>query len=151
MEVTLKELVNAFYAERPSDLQLIKQYFIKNNLEEEAIQMIVDLSKAQIGKFKRRLESIEMLASWLPVSYLFDNYDKKTAINLMDLELDYLTTGYETNEYKLSDQRFRWAKENIPNIKEPEAYLNALIDYLEQNEIKFKERKEVDVDEENLG
>ena len=59
----------------------------------------------------------------------------------MDLELDYLTTGHETNEYKLSDQRLKWARENVSNIKEPEAYLNALIDYLEQNGIKFKERK----------
>ena len=52
MAVTLKELVNVPYIERPSDISIIKRYFIENDLEEEAIQTLAELSKSKVAKLK---------------------------------------------------------------------------------------------------
>ena len=136
MAVTLKELVNAPYIERPSDLQIIKHYFTENDLEEEAIQMISELSESKVRKLKLKLEVAQMWTSYLGSKYLYEKYDLETADKLHTLELDFISYGMQ-----LSDKRMEWAKENVPNIKEPEIYFRPLIDYLEQNGIKFKERK----------
>ena len=72
----------------------------------------------------------------LPSAELYKMYDLKTADRLHMLELDYLVNGGELSESKL-----KWAKENVPNIKEPNPYFRPLIDYLEENGIKFKKRK----------
>ena len=136
MAVTLKELVNAPYIERPSDLRIIKHYFTENNLEEEAIQLIAELSESKVAKLKLRLENIDTWATYLPSTYLYKEYDLEIADKLHMMELDYLI-----NEGKITSKKLKWAKENVPNILEPEAYFQPLIRYLEENGIKFKERK----------
>lgn len=137
MAVTLKELVNAPYIERPSDLQIIKHYFTENDLEEEAIQMISELSESKVAKLKLRLENIDTWATYLPSTYLYKEYDLEIADKLHMMELDYLI-----NEGKITSKKLKWAKENAPNILEPEAYFQPLIRYLKENGIKFKEREE---------
>ena len=72
----------------------------------------------------------------LPSKYLYEKYDLDVADRLHMMELDYLMNGGE-----LSKKKLKWAKENVPNIKEPNPYFRPLIDYLEENGIKFKERK----------
>ena len=54
---------------------------------------------------------------------------------LHSLELDYLANGG-----KLSDDFLKWAKENVPNIIQPEVYFFPLVDWLEERDIKFIER-----------
>ena len=77
-----------------------------------------------------------MAETWvclLPSKYLYEHYDLDIAEHLHNLELDFLMNGG-----KLSLSRFEWAKENIPNIKMPQAYFAPLISWLEDREIKFK-------------
>lgn len=136
MAVTLKELVNAQYIERPSDLQIIKHYFTENDLEEEAIQMIAELSESKVARLKLRLENIDTWATYLPSTYLYKEYDLEIADKLHMMELDYLI-----NEGKIPSKKLKWARKNVPNILEPEAYFQSLVRYLEENGIKFKERK----------
>lgn len=136
MAVTLKELVSEQHKGQPTDLQIIRRYFMENNLEEEAIKMLAELSESKVGKLKLRLENIQTWATCLPSDYLYKKYDLETAHRLHMMELDYLIKGRE-----LSSGKLKWAKENIPNILEPEAYFQPLVEYLEQNGIKFKERK----------
>ena len=62
-------------------------------------------------------------------------YDLDTADRLHSLELDYLANGG-----KLSDSFLKWAKENVPNIIQPEVYFFPLVDWLEERDIKFIER-----------
>ena len=136
MAATLKELVSEQHRGYPTDLQIIKRYFTENNLEEEGIKMISELSESKVGKLKLKLENIQTWVTCLPSDYLYEKYDLETAHQLHMMELDYLIKGG-----KVSSGKLKWARENIPNILEPEAYFQPLVEYLEQNGIIFKERK----------
>ena len=134
--VTLSELVNEQKWNDISDIEVIKQFFILNDMEEQAIDLISELSKSKVRKLKQKNYMAEEWVTILPSKYLYEKYDLDVADRLYMLELDYLVNGGELSESKL-----KWAKENVPNIKEPNPYFRPLIDYLEENGIKFKERK----------
>ena len=133
--VTLEELIKEQKWNGMSDIQVIKTFFDLNNIEEEGIEMITELSKTKVEKLKRRKQMVEDWTSYLPSKYLYENYDLDTADRLHALELDFLSHGCE-----LSELRLEWARENVPNITRPQAYFNPLIDYLEEKGIRFKDR-----------
>ena len=133
---TLKELVDEQKWNGFSDVEVIKQFFTLNDMEEDAIDLIGELSKSKVRKLKRKNYMAEEWITILPSAELYKMYDLKTADRLHMLELDYLINGG-----KLSESKLKWAKENAPNIKEPNPYFRPLIDYLEENGIKFKECK----------
>ena len=133
--VTLEQLVKEQKLFEMSDIQVIKMFFDLNNMEEEGVELITELSKVKIEKLKCRKQMVEDWTSYLPSKYLYENYDLDTADNLHVLELDFISHGCE-----LSELRLEWARENVPNIIRPQAYFNPLIDYLEEKEIRFKDR-----------
>lgn len=133
---TLKELVDEQKWNGFSDVEVIKQFFTLNDMEEDAIDLIGELSKSKVRKLKRKNYMAEEWITILPSAELYKMYDLKTADRLHMLELDYLINGG-----KLSESKLKCAKENAPNIKEPNPYFRPLIDYLEENGIKFKECK----------
>ena len=133
--VTLEQLVKEQKLFDMTDIQVIKMFFDLNDLEEEGVELITELSKAKIEKLKRRKQMVEDWISYLPSKYLYENYDLETADKLHALELDYISHGCE-----LSELRLEWARENVPNITRPQAYFNPLIDYLEEKGIRFKDR-----------
>ena len=133
--VTLEQLVQEQKLFDMTDIQVIKMFFSLNDLEEEGVELITELSKAKIEKLKRRKQMVEDWTSFLPSKYLYENYDLDTADKLHALELDFLSHGCE-----LSESRMKWARENVPNIVQPQAYFNPLIDYLEEKGIRFKDR-----------
>ena len=133
--VTLEQLLKEQKLFDMTDIQVIKMFFDLNDLEEEGIEMITELSKAKIEKLKRKKQMVEDWTSYLPSKYLYENYDLHTADELHRLELDYLSHGCELSEIRLD-----WARENVPNIVIPQAYFNPLIDYLEEKRIRFKDR-----------
>ena len=131
--VTLKELVeNQKYTEE-SDMELIRKFFIANNLEEEGMDLIYQLSASKINKLKLYKKNVQDWISYLPSRYLYENYDLETADKLHELELDFLSYGSE-----LSNRRLEWARENAPKIKMPKVYFRPLLDYLSEKEIRFK-------------
>ena len=130
---TLEQLVQKQKLFDMTDIQVIKMFFSINDLEEEGVELITELSKAKIEKLKHRKQMVEDWTSYLPSKYLYENYDLEMADKLHALELDFISHGCE-----LSESRLAWARENVPNIIRPQAYFNPLIDYLEEKGIRFK-------------
>ena len=133
--VTLEQLVKEQKLFDMTDIQVIKMFFSLNDLEEEGVELITELSKVKIEKLKRRKQMVEDWTSYLPSKYLYESYDLDTADKLHTLELDFLS-----HDCELSEIRLDWARENVPNIVKPRAYFNPLIDYLDKIGIKFKDR-----------
>ena len=122
-----------------TDMQIIKAYFIDNDMEEEAMELSHNLAKSKIEKMKRQEGIVREWTSYLPSKYLYENYDLDIADRLHTLELDYLSNGC-----KLSGNRLKWAEENIPNIAPPEAYFQPLIEWLDDRGIRFKGEKPIE-------
>lgn len=131
--ITLEQLVKEQKITNTSDIQIIKTFFEVNDMEEEGIELITELSKSKIEKLKRKEKIVKEWVSYLPSKYLYENYDLDTADMLHTLELDYLSRGGE-----LSVGRLEWAKNNIPNIKRPKVYFNPLVEWLNDKGIDFR-------------
>ena len=130
--IILKQLVDEQNFTELSDIDVIKKFFVLNDME-EGMDLIHSLTKSKIEKLKHKNRVVEEWTSHLPSKYLYENYDLDTADRLHTLELDYLSHGCE-----LSDSRLAWARENIPNIKMPQVYFRPLIEYLDDKDIRFK-------------
>ena len=131
--VTLEQLVKEQKYNEMSDIGVIRTFFELNDMEEEGMELIYELSKAKIEKLKRERRIVREWTSHLPSKYLYENYDLDIADKLHTLELNYLSYGG-----KLTENWLKWAKENIPNIERPQVYFNPLVEYLEINGILFK-------------
>ena len=122
-----------------SDIQVIKTFFDLNDMEEEGVDLITELSKIKVKKLKRKERMVREWTSYLPSKYLYENYELDIADRLHTLELDYLSNGGE-----LSKNRLEWAKENIPNIERPKVYFNPLVEWLDDKGIRFKGEKPIE-------
>ena len=116
-----------------SDMEVITQYFIDNDMEEEAMELSHNLAKSKIEKMKHRLDIIENWAYAIPSEYLYKKYSVEVATRLHRIELDYIVNG------EVTGNRLEWARENIPNIKLPEVYFFPCVDWLAEQGIKFKD------------
>ena len=132
--VTLEQLVENQKWNEMSDIQVIKTFFDLNNMEEEGIEMITELSKTKVEKLKHKHNVAETWVCMLPSKYLYEHYDLDIADKLHNLELNYLVNGGE-----LSGGFLEWAKENVPNIIRPQSYFNPLVDWLKDKGIRFKD------------
>lgn len=135
--VTLKELVDLAPLTGNSDIEIIKSFFVQNDLEEEGMNLIHELTKSKIAKLNRKQYIAKEWIPYLPSDYLYKNYDLDTATWPHKLELNYLVNGGEG----LDKNFLEWAKENVPNIEQPECYSFPFVDWLEERGIKFKKRK----------
>lgn len=137
--VTLKQLVDDQNWNGMSDIQVIRTFFELNDMEEEGMDLIHELTKIKVGKLKREQRIVREWTSHLPSKYLYENYDLNIADNLHTLELDFLSNGCE-----LSNTRLKWAEANVPNIIRPQVYFNPLIEYLDEKGIRFKGEKPIE-------
>lgn len=135
---TLKQLVDIQKIDDMSDIHVIKLFFEENDMEEEGMDLIHELTKSKLNKLKHRNRVVEEWTAHLPSKYLYENYDLDTADRLHNLELEYLSHGCE-----LSPSRLKWAKDNIPNIKMPLVYFQPLVEYLDSKDIRFKDEKPI--------
>lgn len=131
--ITLEQLVREQKLTGMSDIGIIKTFLDLNDMEEEGMELIHELTKSKVEKLKRRQRHVEEWTSHLPSKYLYENYDLDVADRLHTLELDYLSHGCE-----LTSSRLKWAKENIPNIEKPYFYFQPLVEYLDDKDIRFK-------------
>lgn len=138
--ITLKQLVEEQKLTGITDIQIIRTFLTENDLEEEGMDLIYELTKSKVEKLKHQQGIVQGWVSYLPSQYLYENYDLETAHRLHNLELDYLSYGC-----KLSDSRLKWAKENIPNIKEPVLYFQPLVKWLAERGIRFKDEEENEI------
>ena len=130
--VTLKQLVENQQWDEMSDIGVIRTFFVLNDMEEEGMDLIHELTKSKVEKLKHKQRVVEEWISYLPSKYLYENYDLDIANRLHNLELDYLS-----HDCKLSSNRLEWAKENIPNIEMPLVYFQPLVEYLDSKDIRF--------------
>ena len=137
--VTLEQLVKEQKWNGMSDIQVIKTFFDKNNMEEKGMDLITELSKIKVEKLKRKERMVKEWTSYLPSKYLYENYSLDIADKLHTLELDYLSHGGE-----LSNSRLEWARENIHNIELPKCYFNPLIEWLDDKGVRFKDEKPIE-------
>lgn len=77
--VTLKQLMENNKWNGMSDIQIIERFFKLNNLEEEGIDLVAELSKSKINKLKRKERMVREWMSYLPSKYLYENYDLEIA------------------------------------------------------------------------
>lgn len=130
--ITLKQLIEEQKIMGTSDIGVVRKFFELNDMEEEGIDLIHELTKSKIEKMKHRQRQVKEWTSHLPSKYLYENYDLDNAHMLHTLELDFLSYGCELSSYRLE-----WAKENIPNIKKPMLYFQPLVEYLDDKGIRF--------------
>ena len=144
---TLDQLVELNKILKLSDLELIKTWFVENNLEEEGIKLIAELSYSKAKKLETSLNSIR---SWdLILQDVWENqlasnkndYDKETADKLTTLE----RAGLLNVDLKSYSTLYEWAKENIPNINCPKTYYIPTFHYLAKYGIYFKNMPEEEV------
>jgi hypothetical protein len=143
--VTLESLVASQKWNGMSDIEIIKAFFNMNDMEEEGIRLVSQLTEDKIAKLKHKHHMSEEWACMIPSIYLYKNYEVEIANRLHNLELDYLVNGGE-----LTDFRLEWARKNVPDIEQPEAFFNPLLEYLEEKGIRFKERKKTEEDDDHF-
>lgn len=129
----LKDYVELQKLTGMSDKEMILAYFIDNDIEEEAMEIFYDLANAKIRKMKNREHEIKTWVYTIPSDYLYEEYPVKIATMLHRIELDYIVNGEVTNN------RLKWAKENVPNTKMPTLYFQPCVEWMEKQGIKFKD------------
>ena len=133
--VTLKELVtNNQYIK--NDLDIIKEYFIVNDLELDGISMLTELAQSKYNKVNERLDIAKY---WIPNKPNMRVVNKRltseqqhyinsiTDLCILDLDLTQYKDCYE------------WAQKNIPSIRLPKCIFTSVIQYLNRYGIRFKE------------
>lgn len=130
---TLKELIAFQQFTNEDDLTIIKQWFIKNDLEHVGLTLIPALAKSQTEKIQRKYDYALL---WAPI--LQDMYDhiedSETAKMLNKLQL-LCTLDYPLNE---QDNALIWAKENIHNkMKVPSIFFVPTVAYLMKYGVEF--------------
>ena len=116
-----------------SDRDIIVEYFVQNNMEYEAMDLLISLAKNKAQKAERELNYIK---TWIPNKVDMTNYcsSKEVGENLNRI-ITCQICGFE-----LSNDLLEWAKENIPNMEVPEVCFQDTIKWLkEKYGIEFKE------------
>lgn len=136
--ITLEKLVKDQCFTKMTDIQIITTFLKENDMEEEALEIIDDITKEKIRKIKEEQRITRRRLSMIPSKYLYETYDLDTADMLHAIELDFISYGCK----KLTIRYLKWAKENIPNIEMPKIYFRPLVVWLDKEHgIRFIDKK----------
>ena len=135
---SLEQLVEVNKITRFPDIQVIKEWFVQNNMEEEGIKLLSELSYSKTTKLEASLNSIRtwdlsLIDVRKNIKNEPENYSEEVADNLTMLERAGLL-NVDLTRYSL----YEWAKENIPNINHPKTYYIPTFHYLAKYGIYFK-------------
>lgn len=129
---TLKDLTEMF-GKTLTDMQIIKEWFTRNNQEAEGLKLVSELAQSQLNKVERKYDYAR---TWIPVKVDMSNVcpDKDIARKL-DKIINYQILGLE-----IPDDLLKWAKETIPTMKMPSMFFIDTAKWLDERfGIKFKE------------
>lgn len=132
---SLKDCVE-LYSPMLSDIEIIKEYIMCNDLELEMLDMVAVLAKSKAHKVQAQLDYAR---TWIPYIMIptkrgGEVYDKKTELRLTKI-IQYHILGLD-----LPDWLLKWAKEEIPKMEVPFTFFVPVIEWLESKyNIKFKE------------
>ena len=126
---TLKELTSTQKYTGLSDIDIIKAWFIDNNMESEGINLMAELSKSKFDKVYLQLKNAQ---TWIPI--VPDVYESnKSMKNKVSKEegkyLNKITQSFLLG-LDLDDDLLNWAKNNIPNIKTPTVIFVPMVKWL---------------------
>lgn len=133
--VTLKELVQMQQFNNKEDIEIIKDWFIKNQMESEGINLMNVLAKSKSDRLSDELGKLKgSLSMYGGADILYKKFGNKIGGKLnhiitlfiigYDIEKDYV--GY-----------FEWLKETIPTLKCPKIFWRDFYDWLVSKEIYF--------------
>lgn len=138
MEIkTLRELIQVqdMSFGKMSDLDIIYEWFVRNNKEQEGLDLIPRLAKSQAQKIQNKYDYAKFWIPMLPDLHHIIK-DKKIAEHLNCLQ-QYCCLDYPLDK---DEKEFQWAKENIHNKMEiPTMFFVPTIDYLKKYGIEFLE------------
>lgn len=140
---TLKELITMQSLTGEDDLQIIRQWFIQNNREQDGLTLIPLLAKSQTDKIQRKYD---YALSWIPnlVDMRTQLKDKALAENLNTLQ----TLCSLSADLKNYQAIYDWAKANIPTMEIPHIFFLPTIKWLQKYGIEFimteAQRKQID-------
>ena len=129
---TLKGLIEKF-GDTLSDMQLIKEWFTRNNQEAEGLKLVSELAQSQLNKVERKYDYAR---TWIPVKVdMCDVCPDKDIARKLDKIINYQILGLE-----IPDDLLKWAKETIPTMKMPSMFFIDTAKWLDERfGIKFKE------------
>ena len=131
---TLKGLIEKF-GNTLTDMQLIEEWFIRNNQESEGLKLVSKLAQSQLNKVERKYDYAR---TWIPVRVdMRDVCQDKDVGEKLNKLIDYQILGLE-----LPNELLEWAKENIPNMELPQLMFRDTIKWLkEKYGIEFKDSR----------
>lgn len=141
---TLKELIDTLSPYDVSDIDIIKQWFTMNSLEEEGLALITELAHSKINKLKYSLDTIKSWDLTLinAASFLELGYDKETGSNLEYIQ----RCGLLNFDFKKYPDIYDWAKKIIPTLNIPKLFFIPTLKYLKKYDIYFKDAPKEKVD-----
>lgn len=137
---SLKEYINMQALSGKSDIEVIQDFLVDNNLESVALTLIPALAQTQLDKIQRKLSYAQ---SHIPLMFTIPltGLDKETASNLMLIQQ---CCALSIDLEKCYNNIFEWAKKTIPTLELPQCFFMPTLNYLAKWDIYFKGR-------ENLG
>ena len=129
--ITLKGLIEKF-GNTLTDMQLIEEWFIRNNQEAEGLKLVSELAQSQLNKVERKYDYAR---TWIPVRVdMCDVCPNEDVARKLDKIINYQILGLE-----LPDNLLKWAKETIPTMKMPSLFFMDTAKWLDERfGIKFK-------------
>lgn len=135
---TLKDLTEMF-GNTLSDMQIIKEWFARNNQEAEGLKLVSELAQSQLNKVERKYDYAR---TWIPVKVdMCDVCPDEDVARKLNKIINYQILGLE-----LPDNLLKWAKETIPAMKMPSLFFMDTVKWLDERfGIKFKGDGEPDL------
>lgn len=133
----LKEYIELQSLSGKSDLEIIQDFLVDNNLESVALTIIPTLAQKQLDKVQGRLNYAQ---SHIPLMFTMPlkGLDKDTKYNLVMIEQ---CCALSIDLEKAYPSIFEWAKKTIPTLDLPECFFMPTLNYLAKRDIYFKGRE----------
>ena len=133
---TLKGLIEKF-GNTLTDMQLIEEWFIRNNQESEGLKLVSKLAQSQLNKVERKYDYAR---TWIPVKVdMCDVCWDKDVARKLDKIINCQILGLE-----LPDDLLKWARDTIPTMKMPSLFFMDTAKWLDERfGIKFKDSEKI--------
>ncbi len=133
---TLKELVEWQKMTDLSDLQIIRTWFIENNMESEGLSIIADLAESKTNKLQTVLDGAR---AWLPILPDLEKSNQglltKEQADILQKVITIFLLGMDLKESGF----YSWAEQEIPKMKCPKIIFVPCVKWLkEKYGIRFK-------------
>lgn len=140
---TLKELIEWQRFTNQDDLEIIKIWFIENNMESEGLSIIAELAEAKAKKLQSTLDNAR---AWLPILPDLEKSNQglltKEQADIFQKIITIFLLGMDLKESGL----YSWAEKEIPKMKCPTIIFAPCVNWLKgKYGIRFKGDKDENI------